>query len=260
MTRRHGLFAATVLSTALALSLPLGALAQSGAPAPSAVSQLDVTHDMAVDWSRIVSPQQREQATSSGWLALSKIAAARDDLRRRRTLAARKKLDQVQSILLNLRESQPIMTMRHRITVAQDELEYTATDQMVDDLLPLQSRIDAYAHFMPVDPVKQNLDKARESFQRNDKPAALQELRKADEGIVAIETHLPLTRTFLAVSSALDDLSRNVPASADRSLAMAEHGLHVTLSALDVPVGSTGQPASAAPAGANPGSTSGRTN
>lgn len=258
MNRRYHFLAATALSAALALSSPLGAQAQSATPTPpTATSPTDVTHDMAVEWSRIVSPQQRDQATASGWLALSKIATAREDLRHGRTSAARRELDQVQTILLNLRESQPIMTMRHRITVAREQLEYTATDRMVDDLLPLRSHIDAYAHFMPVEPVKQSLDKAQEDLQRNDKPAAREELRKVDEGVTAIETHLPLTRTFLAVSSALDALSRKAPASADRSLAIAENGLHVTLTALDVPTES-GQ--TAAPTPTAQGSANGRTN
>ena len=56
MTKRYGLPAATDLSSVVALSMPLGALAQSAAPAPpTAAPQSDVTHDMAVEWSRIVS-------------------------------------------------------------------------------------------------------------------------------------------------------------------------------------------------------------
>lgn len=241
MNRARDLLAATMLTSLLALSAPLATFAQSTAPAP----QTEVTHDMAVQWSRLISAEDRERAAASGWLALSKIAAARDDIHHRRTAAARGELDQVQSMLLNLREGQPIMTMRHRVAFAQQELEYTATDQMVDDLLPLATHLDAYATFAPVDAVKKSIDQAREDLKRNDKPGAVEQLQKVDEGIVAIETHLPITRTFLAVSFALDALSRNALDLADQSLASAERGLHVTMAALDK-AGDAGKQSSAA--------------
>lgn len=225
MTRRMHFLAATLLSC---LFLPAAMAAAQPSEAP-----VEVTHDMAIQWTRLISPAERERAAASGWLALSRISAARDALRHRRALTARAELDQVQSALLNLREAQPIMTMRHRLAAVEQELEYTAVDQMVDDLLPLAGHVNAYATFAPVDTVKTDLEKACEHLKRGEKPAALDELRKVDEGIVAIETHLPLTRTFLAVSRALDALSRNQIDLADKSLATAERSLHVTLAEVD---------------------------
>lgn len=191
-------FAATMFAAMLSASVPGWALTEAAAP------QGEITHDMAVRWSRLISPQDRERAAASGWLALSKIAAAREAIHHRRALAARSELSQAQTMLLNLREGQPIMTLRHRIAAVQAELEYTASEQMVDDLLPLMTRINAYATIAPVEAVKQSLDGAREDLKRNDKPAAAEQLQKVDEGIVAIEAHLPIARTFLAVSTALD--------------------------------------------------------
>lgn len=205
MNRARDLLAATMLTSLLALSAPLAVIAQSTALAPA--PQTELMHDMAVQWSRIISVEDRERAAASGWLALCKIAAARDAIHRCRTAADRGELDQVQSMLLNLREGQPIMTTHHRVAVAQQELPYTAANQMVDDLLPLATHIDAYASFAPVDAVKKSLDQAREDLKRNDKPGAAEQLQKVDEAIVAFETHLPITCTFLAVSFALDALS-----------------------------------------------------
>ena len=88
---------------------------------------------------KTITPQEEVLISSSGGKVLRHIAQARADIHNKDADAAQTELDQADKLLAIIRAALPTTSVKDRIWVAKEHLEYEDTQEVLPDLIPIYS-------------------------------------------------------------------------------------------------------------------------
>jgi hypothetical protein len=174
---------------------------------------------------KTITPQEEALISSSGGKVLRHIAQARADIHNKDADAAQTELDQADKLLAIIRAALPTTSVKDRIWVAKEHLEYEDTQEVLPDLIPIYSSLNEMMDIMPVKAARAQLDKAREHLKAGDKANARKALEATDAAVQYTEVDLRLSTTRHLVAQARADLGKKKLDEADKALQAAEDGV-----------------------------------
>jgi hypothetical protein len=226
-TRRS--LAAVALAAGLSTSL-------AAAPAIAASKEAIVQEQVTVSPLSRISPREGRVLSSAAAKVLRHIVEARTAIRNKQVASAKSELHQAQTLLSIIETGLPTTEVKDRIWVAKQHLEYKNSEEVVPDLIPIYSTLDALVDVMPVKEAQAHLEKAKAHLQKGEKDKAKAELEATDEALVYTEIDLPLAGTRQRVSEALADLAKGDSQKAEKALQAAENNVVFLSVGVDEPI------------------------
>ena len=193
---------------------------------------------VTLEQGKAISPQEESIISSAAIKTLRHIAQARAAIHDKDPDAAKKELDQANTLLDIIKASMPTTKIKDRIWIAKKHLEYENTDEVMPDLVPIYTSLDELTDFMPVKEAKSHLDKAKEHMKHGRKQPATEELDATDAALIYNEADLPLAATRHLVASAKAELEKGNTKEADEALKTAEDNVMYLSVDIDEPLAS----------------------
>jgi hypothetical protein len=181
---------------------------------------------------RQISPHEAQVMSSNAVSILNHVADARNDIHEKQYSLAKGELNQAQAVLDVVRSQMPVLRIKDRIAIAQKKLNYSSTDDVTADLVPIYGDLSYVEDFVPTQNSKSHLDKAKEHLKKGDKKSAQNELKAAGEAISYSEVDLPLSKTQQNIKTALIALNQNDPNTATKQLALVENNLQINFTTI----------------------------
>jgi hypothetical protein len=181
---------------------------------------------------RQITPHEAQVMSSDAVSILNHVADARNDIREKQYSLAKGELNQAQAVLDVVRSQMPVLRVKDRIAIAQKKLNYSSTDDVTADLVPIYGDLSYVEDFVPTQNAKMHIDKAKEHLKNGNKKAAQDELKAAGEAISYSEVDLPLSKTRQNIQTALIALNENNPKAATKQLAQVEDNLQINFATL----------------------------
>jgi hypothetical protein len=177
-----------------------------------------------------VTTEEAHFVSSAAMEALRHVAQARADIyegkmlgqNRKEIARAMQQINKADSLLSTIRYVSPATELRDRIWVARKHLEFDTSQAVLEDLVPIYSSLQEAARYIPAEEVKQHLDEAKRSLQRNNKRVAGQELNAAEKLIIYSQIDLPVYAARQNISQARVDLASNKLDQAQQALKRVE--------------------------------------
>jgi hypothetical protein len=193
---------------------------------------------VTLEQGKAISPQEENIISSAATKTLRHIAQARAAIHDKDPDAAKKELNQANTLLDIIQTSMPTTKVKDRIWIAKKHLEYENTDEVMPDLVPIYSSLDELTDYMPVKEAKSHLDKAKEHMKHGRKQPATEELDATDAALIYNEADLPLAATRHLVASAKSELEKGNTKEADQALKTAEDNVMYLSVDIDEPLAS----------------------
>ncbi|MCG6867124.1 MAG: YfdX family protein [Thiogranum sp.] len=185
---------------------------------------------------KTITPQEEALISSSGGKVLRHIAQARADIHNKDADAAQTELDQADKLLAIIRAALPTTSVKDRIWVAKEHLEYEDTQEVLPDLIPIYSSLNEMMDIMPAKAARAQLDEAREHLKAGDKANARKALEATDAALQYTEVDLRLSTTRHLVAQARADLGKKKLDEADKALQAAEDGVVLISEGVEQPL------------------------
>jgi hypothetical protein len=202
------------------------------------VSAASVQEDVTVSPGHPISAADAAVISSAAVKVLRHIADARSHLQGDKPdqEAAKAELTKADTLLEIIQAALPTTEVKDRIWVAQKQLEYKDTQEVLPDLVPIVASVDELADYMPVGQAKDHLAKAKEALGKDQKTRAKDELKQVDEALVYVEADLPLGSTRSLVDQAKATLAKGDTKAADQALSAAEDNVIFLSVSIDSPL------------------------
>jgi hypothetical protein len=191
----------------------------------------DVVRHQPPQFTWSLTTEEAHFVSSAAMEALRHVAQARADIYEAKMLGqegnkqiarAMQELNKADSLLGTIRYVSPVTDLRDRIWVARKHLEFDTSQTVLEDLVPIYSSLQEVASYIPAGEVKQHLDKAKRSLQRNNKRVAAQELNAAEKLVVYSQIDLPVYAARQNILQARVDLASNKLDQAQQALKRVE--------------------------------------
>ncbi|MFP4498811.1 MAG: YfdX family protein [Vulcanimicrobiota bacterium] len=153
---------------------------------------------------------------------LQNIVKARNFIQQDNGKAALAEVENAQVVMDMIKNKLPTVEVKTRIDVVQSQLEYTDTDYVKPDLVPLYVSLANVEEYVPTDKTKMHIDKAKEYINNGQRTEASQELTLAEEALVYKEVDLPLAQTDSNLTMARNYLQQGEMTQANQALKDAE--------------------------------------
>jgi YfdX protein len=219
----------------IAAALMAGLIAGGPAYAERAIQE-----DVNVTPGRHITPQDEATISSTAVKVLRHIAAARGALQSEKpdTEKAKVQLNQSEKLLDIIQAALPTTKIKDRIWVAKKHLEYEDSEEVLPDLIPIDTSLEELVDFLPTTKAKAHLDNAKQALKKGDKSKAAEQLQEMDDALFYVEADLPLSSTRHLVDQARSALAKGkVDAkAADRALAEAEDNVVFVSMSFDSPL------------------------
>lgn len=154
---------------------------------------------------------------------LRNITQARNDIHKNDLADAKEVLQRTRLGIEFIRESSPAEQVRNYIWVAKQHLSYEDRDTILQDFIAIHSSLKSLGKMRYVENAKRYINKAMHALKNKDKDSAELDLEFADKAMLDGQLNLPLSIVEGYVVSALEYLTSNEPAKADRALKQAEN-------------------------------------
>ncbi len=159
--------------------------------------------------------------------ALKHIAKARGFIHDGLFAEAKRELKSAQEMMEDIRASLPTTRIKDHIWVARKHLSYDASEDVLQDLIPIYASLDEIQSFVTVDETRKQLDDAKNALENDNKERGAKALKLAEESLVYVEIDLPLSFTERKVAEALHLLAEGKETDAGLVLKDAEDGVQV---------------------------------
>ena len=169
--------------------------------------------------------QQIRVLTGTTIQAMLDIARARRAIHDNDPAAAKKALGDAKTLFSVVRMELPTSNLRNRIAIAEEHLSFDLPLNVLPDLVPIYSELEVYDSVSSKVKARQHLDKARADLQKGDRNGAMAELDAVKNAVRFHEIDVPLSRTDLLVSKAVDLIEEKKMSDANKTLVQAEKGL-----------------------------------
>jgi hypothetical protein len=202
---------------------------------PAGAAEAAVGRGVIAKATRKLEPRDAASVANAGTRVLVHVAEARGAIRARDAGRAREAVRRAEKLLDVMRSSLPTAVAKDRIWVARRHLEYEGPQQVLPDLVAIDSELVLLRNFVPTAEARSHLEIARGHLERGDAKAGLDELKAADAAVVYEEVDLPLSETQAHLSRALSELAIGATEKADSALRAAERSAQVIVAAVREP-------------------------
>ncbi len=207
-----------ILSVAIA-SLFLTALNAQSVYSDQLQEQISITN------ARTLGPEAERIVSRSAAKVLRQIAEARTAINSKDIERARKDLMAVIMQINVIKTEMPSVKISDHISVAKQHLNYESTEEVMDDLVPIEASLVEISDYVSVEKAQQHIGRVRSHLKKGDKKGARQALDALYQEVIYTQIYLPLSSTEHFVISAQKALDNNNPERADKALKKAENGV-----------------------------------
>ena len=196
----------------------------------------EVRENLSISPGRTITPAEERIMARSAAHILRYIADARSAIAANDIAKATSDLQQSLNLIDILKLQQPTVKVRDHIWVAKKHLEYESTEEVAEDLVPIEADLTKIEDFVPVEEARKHIRSAGAYLKKGDKAGAKKELEAADAALIYTEVDLPLSNTERQITAALKALNNQQLAKADKALKQAEDGVQILSVAITAPI------------------------
>jgi hypothetical protein len=188
---------------------------------------------------KTVTSEEESEISLEAAQALFHIARAREAINRGNTDRALEDIKSSLTLMDTIKKALPTVRAKYYIKVAITHLSYEDAKDVMPDLMPIYTSLDAIEDIVPVNNTREHINKAKIHLQGGKKLEARKEFEIADELLIDTETDLPLAHTENQVIKAYGYLVNKEPEGANKALKAAEDGVRLIGVSIYSPIAKT---------------------
>ena len=112
------------------------------------------------------------------------IADARGAIHDNKVNLAKEEMDKARILVDIIKQARPTTKIKYHIEVAKKHLEYEDIDEVVQDLVPIDSELVNIEDFLPVKKAREHLSNASQKLKEGNKQAAVEQLNIVEDMLI----------------------------------------------------------------------------